>query len=65
MFKNWLEIRESNACADALARQAVFSQHDICILDTPPVEMSQLLMKDLSGLFCNRFCNYTVPVAVV
>ena len=57
--------RESNACADALAKKAVSSQIDFCILNTPPVELSQLLMQDLSGLFCNRVCNYTAPVAVV
>ena len=54
--------RESNACADALAKKAVFSQQDFCLLDTPPVEMSQLLMQDLSGLFCNRVCNFAAPV---
>ena len=53
---------ESNACADALAKKAVFSQQDFCLLDTPPVEMSQLLMQDLSGLFCNRVCNFAAPV---
>ena len=57
--------RESNACADALAKKAVFSHLDFCILDTPLVELSQLLMQDLSGLFCNRICNYTAPMAVV
>ena len=57
--------REANTCADALAKKAVFSQLDFCILDTPPVELSQLLIQDQSGLFCNRICNYTAPVAVV
>ena len=51
--------REANTCADALAKKAVFSQLDFCILDTPPVELSQLLIQDHSGLFCNRICNYT------
>ena len=53
---------ESNACVDALAKKVVFSQHDFCLLDTPPVEMSQLLKQDLSGLFCNRVCNFAAPV---
>ena len=57
--------REANTCADVLAKVAVFSQLDFCIIDTPPVELSQLLIQDLSGLFCNRICNYTAPVAVV
>ena len=57
--------RESNACADALAKKTVFNHLDFCILDTPLVELSQLLMQDLFGLFCNRICNYTAPVAVV
>ena len=57
--------REANTCADALAKKAVFSQLDFCILDTPPVKLSQLLIQDLSGLFCNRICNYTAPVVVV
>ena len=41
--------REYNACANALVKKAVFSQLDFCLLDTPPVELSQLLMQDLSG----------------
>ena len=52
-----------SACADALAKKAVFSQQDFCLLDTLPVEMSQLLMQDLSDLFCNRVCNTAAPVA--
>ena len=54
---------ESNACVDALAKKAVFNQQDFCLLDTLPVEMSQLLIQDLSGLFCNCVCNATTPVA--
>ena len=41
--------KKSNACADALAKKTVFSHLDFCILDTSPVELSQLLMQDLSG----------------
>ena len=54
---------ESNACVDALAKKAFFNQQDFCLLDTLPVEMSQLLIQDLSSLFCNCVCNFTAPVA--
>nr|POE46555.1 aluminum-activated malate transporter 10 [Quercus suber] len=55
--------KEANACANALARKAVSLHQEFCILDSPPVELSYLLMHNLSGLFCIRLCNTSAPVA--
>ena len=55
--------REANACANALVRKAVSLQQEFCILDSPPVGLSYLLIHDLSSLFCNRLCNTSAHVA--
>ncbi|KAL0001664.1 hypothetical protein SO802_015445 [Lithocarpus litseifolius] len=56
--------REANACADQLARMALHLQQPFVLLDTPPVEVSSLLLYDLSGLGCNRICANTSPWAM-
>lgn len=56
-------FREANAYADALARKEVFCQQDFYVFQTLPVELSHLLLHDLSGLFCNRLCFVTAHVA--
>lgn len=47
---------EANTCTDALIKEAINFQ-DGCILDSPSVEMSHLLLHDISGLYCNCICN--------
>ena len=47
---------EANTCTDALIKEAINFQ-DVCILDSPSVEMSHLLLHDISGLYCNCICN--------
>lgn len=67
---NWLPLwkiqhcyREANTCVNALAKKVVSLQHDFCILDSSPVELSYLLMHDLSDIFCNILCNNSPPMA--
>ena len=57
-------FREANACADQLARMALHLQQPFVLLDTPLVEVSSLLLYDLTGLGCNRFCTNTGPWAM-
>ena len=46
--------REANACADKLARMTIHLQQSFVILDTLHVEMSLLLLYDLTSLRCSR-----------
>ena len=52
-------FREANACADQLARMALHLQQPFVLLDTPPLEVSSLLLYDISG--CNRICTNAGP----
>ena len=57
-------FREANACADQLARMSLYFQQPFVILDTPLVELSSLILYDLTGLKCNRLCSNIGPRAM-
>ena len=50
-------FREANACADGLAKASSRGGQDFVLLETPPVEIIQLLFKDSSGSVCTRLCS--------
>ena len=49
-------FRKANACAGGLARKTV-NPDMFCILDSPPMKMSYLLIHEFYDLFCNRICT--------
>lgn len=53
-----------DACMNVLAMKEPVFQHDFVILDTPPVEIAQLLFRDSSELFCNRLYSNLVALIV-
>ena len=50
-------FKEANTFADRLPRMALHLQQPFVLLDTPPMEVSSLLLYDLSSLGCNRICT--------
>jgi len=58
-------FRKANAYAGDLARKTVNLRHVFCILDSPPMKMSYLLLHEFYGLFCNRICTVTTFAAAL
>ncbi|XP_075665212.1 uncharacterized protein LOC142634845 [Castanea sativa] len=48
--------RETNRCVDALTHKGGCLAADFVIFDSPPVNITNLLDFDLSGLYLNRLC---------
>ena len=49
-------FRQSNHCADALARLGADQDLDFRIFESPPVDVCVFLEQDINGLFFNRLC---------
>ena len=49
-------FRQSNHCADALARLSANQDLDFRTFESSPVDVCVFLEQDINGLFFNRLC---------
>ena len=52
--------RESNKCANGLARKGATQTNDFLVYDNPPVELESSFSHDLNGLYSIRHCSSSV-----
>ena len=63
---SWIKFnhcyRQSNCCADVLAKVVAEQNSDFIYFECPPVDIRKVFEDDLNGVFLNRLCSETVVV---
>ena len=55
-------FQQANQCADGLAKKSLRMVADLLIYDSPPMDILDILERDLNGMYFFRICPYLSSV---